>query len=91
MQELGDNLRKARIRRDLTLEDVAEKIGTGRRAIMDAERGKGSTGLVTYFALLWLYGLLPQIKEVADPATDDEGILLATKGERLRVRKGKAK
>jgi len=91
IQQLGENLRTARIRRDLTLEEVAAKIGTGRRAVMDAERGKGSTSIGTYFALLWLYGLLSQLDEIADPASDDEGIVLASKRERKRVRKAKGK
>jgi transcriptional regulator with XRE-family HTH domain len=41
---LGGNLRTARLRRDLTINEAAEKIGTGSRAVSDAERGKPSTG-----------------------------------------------
>ena len=39
LNRLGANLRIARLRRNLTIEDVAEKIGTGRRAVIDAEKG----------------------------------------------------
>jgi DNA-binding XRE family transcriptional regulator len=45
LERLGGNLRTARIRRNHTIEDVAEKIRTGRRAVMDAEKGKPSTGV----------------------------------------------
>ncbi len=58
LKRLGENLRTARIRRKLTIEEVAQKIGTGRRAVMDAEKGKASTGIGVYAALLWAYDLL---------------------------------
>ena len=87
MKRLGENLRIARIRRSLTREDVAERIGTGTRAVMDAEKGKPSTGLVVYAALLWLYDQLHQLEVVADPAKDEEGLSLAIARERTRVRK----
>ena len=72
LQRLGGNLRIARIRRNMTIADAAERIGTGPRAVMDAEKGKPATGLVVYAALLWLYDQLQQLDEVADPAKDKE-------------------
>ena len=48
LQRLGANLRTARLRRNLTLAEIAEKIGTGVRAVADAERGKPSTGIAVY-------------------------------------------
>ena len=36
LTELGANLRTARLRRNLTVEEVAQKIGAGRRAVSDA-------------------------------------------------------
>jgi len=44
IKRLGANLRTARLRRNLTIENVAEKIGTEPRAVSDAEKGKVSTG-----------------------------------------------
>jgi transcriptional regulator with XRE-family HTH domain len=87
LKRLGANLRTARVRRNLTIEDVAERIGTGPRAVMDAEKGKASTGIVVYSALLWLYDLLQPLEEIADPSKDKEGLLLETARERTRVRK----
>ena len=62
---LGQNLRTARLRRNLTIQEVAEKIGTGPRAVRDAENGKASTGIVVSAALLWLYDLLQPFEDVA--------------------------
>ncbi len=87
VKRLGENLRVARIRRQLTIEDVAERIGTGPRAVMDAEKGKPSTGIVVYAALLWLYDQLNQLEGVADPSKDEEGLALAAVREQKRVGK----
>jgi transcriptional regulator with XRE-family HTH domain len=87
LKRLGENLRTARIRRNLTMEDVAERIGTGTRAVMDAEKGKPSTGIVVYSALLWLYDLLQPLEELADPLKDKEGLSLEAAKSRTRARK----
>jgi len=83
---LGANLRTARLRRNLTIGDVAEKIGAGPRAVADAEKGKPSTGIATYAALLWTYDLLGELEAIADPARDNEGQALALSRERSRAR-----
>jgi hypothetical protein len=57
---------------------------------MDAEKGKASTGIVVFAALLWLYDQLQQLDEVADPSKDAEGLALAKTKQRQRASKGKA-
>lgn len=89
LSRLGANLRTARIRRALTMADMAAKIGTGIRAVSDAEKGKPSTGIAIYMALLWALGLLDQADNLAAPETDAEGQTLALARERVRVRPGK--
>lgn len=86
IKRLGRNLRTARLRRNLTIEAVAGKIGTGVRAVRDAEKGKPSTGLVVYTALLWTYGLLDPMRALADPARDQEGLSLELSSGRVRAR-----
>jgi transcriptional regulator with XRE-family HTH domain len=85
LRRLGVNLRTARLRRNLTIDQVAEKIGTGPRPISDAEKGKGSTSAAVYVALLWAYDLLTPMEGLADPATDKEGLALSAKRERART------
>jgi transcriptional regulator with XRE-family HTH domain len=87
LKRLGANLRTARTRRNLTIAEVAEKIGTGRRAIQDAEKGQASSSVVIYVALLWAYDLLGQFDELADPIRDERGQALVLAHERKRVRK----
>ncbi|MGI9305073.1 MAG: helix-turn-helix domain-containing protein [Gammaproteobacteria bacterium] len=87
LKRLGANLRTARLRRNLTIDDVAEKIGTGRYSIMAAEKGKPSTSAAVFTALLWTYDLLGPMELLADPATDQEGIRLSSRRERARAGK----
>ena len=87
LTRLGENLRTARIRRNFTIDEVARKIGTGRRAIMDAERGKPSTSVGVYVALLWVHDLLSQLNDVANPANDEQGLRLVAAKEKTRARK----
>ena len=85
---LGEDLRTARLRRNLTIEDVAAKIGSGRRAVADAEHGKATTAMAVYAALLWTYDLLDGVERLADPAGDQEGLVLARSQQRTRARRG---
>lgn len=84
IRTLGENLRTARLRRNLTLDDVAEKIGTGRRVVADAEKGKPTTATAVYVALLWTYDLLGLWSTLADPAKDSEGLAHFQSRERGR-------
>ena len=87
LRNVGRNLRLARLRRKQTIEEVAERIGTGVRAVRDAESGKASTAVGTYAALLWAYDLLAPLDQLADPLKDKEGLALAAAKEGKRARK----
>jgi transcriptional regulator with XRE-family HTH domain len=79
------------VRRKLTLDEVGEKIGVSRQVVAHAERGKPSVGIAVYAALLWTFGLLEGLGNIADPSKDQEGLALvrardpskAYRGERL--------
>ncbi|MDL2405545.1 helix-turn-helix transcriptional regulator [Rhizobium calliandrae] len=73
LKVLGANLRTARLRRNLTAAEVGEKIGVDRGVVSNAEKGKPSTTIAVYAALLWAYGLTEQLSQVADPESDQEG------------------
>jgi transcriptional regulator with XRE-family HTH domain len=82
LRRLGSNLRTARLRRNFSIEDAAAKVGTGPRAVSDAEAGRAGTGAAVYAALLWAYDLLAPFNELADPARDEVGLA----GEKPRLR-----
>jgi transcriptional regulator with XRE-family HTH domain len=87
LKTLGERLRRARLRRDLTITLVADKIGTGIRAVRDAEHGLTSASIGTYWALLWAYDLLHSAAVLADPTQDVEGQALERRRERSSGRR----
>jgi transcriptional regulator with XRE-family HTH domain len=89
IKTLGRNLRTARLRRNITIAEAAERIGAGVRAVRDAEYGKTTTSIAVYYALMWLYDLLPASFGLADPDSDMEGKRLARLKEPKRASYGK--
>jgi transcriptional regulator with XRE-family HTH domain len=86
LRRWGSNLRTARLARNLTLDQVAEKIGAGTRAVADAEKGRPGTSAAVYVALLWTYDLIGPVAQLADPATDVVGLASASATRRQRAR-----
>jgi transcriptional regulator with XRE-family HTH domain len=86
LKKLGANLKTARLRRNLTTDEAAQKIGTSRYTVADAEKGKPSTSVAVYAALLWAYGLVDRLADLADPSEDKEGAQLALAREPARAR-----
>ena len=86
LKRLGADLRTARLRRNITLANVAERIGASREVVGEAEHGKSSTSVAIYAALLWSYGMIERLGALADPGSDEEGLRLATLRERRHAR-----
>lgn len=70
---LGRNIRTARLRRKLRLEDLAERVGTSRYVMSDIEKGKPTTAIAAYIGALWVLRLTDDLRNVADPDCDTEG------------------
>jgi len=85
IERLGTHLRIARVRRNLSLADMANKLGVDRHVIADAEGGKITTSIAVYAGLLWGLNLLDRLEPVADPALDEEGRAMAMNEERTRA------
>ena len=89
-KRLGTNLRIARLRRNMSLAEVAERLGVSRHVVAHAEAGKATTSVVIYVGLLWTYGLLDQFAALADPAQDKEGLALSIANDRSHARRHEA-
>jgi transcriptional regulator with XRE-family HTH domain len=76
LKRLGRNIRTARLRRRLRIEDVAERMGASRFTVSDLEKGKPGVSAAAYFGALWALGLIEQASELADPDRDEEGKVL---------------
>ena len=66
---LGENIRLARLRRDLSAEMVAERAGISRQTLSALENGSGSVSMATWIQVLFVLGLEKDLESVA---RDDE-------------------
>jgi transcriptional regulator with XRE-family HTH domain len=69
LEALGENVRLARLRRDLSAEMVAERAGISRQTLSSLENGSGSVSMATYVQVLFVLGLE---KDLDLLARDDE-------------------
>ncbi len=76
LNRLGRNIRTARLRRKLSREELAERVGISRYVLADIEKGKPTTAIAAYLGALWALGLIQDMREVADPDRDEEGKIL---------------
>jgi|GEM_PF-441441 len=86
LEELGQRVRTARIRRRLGTEELAQACGIGRRTLYRIENADPGISLGTFMSVLWKLGLLDSIRGVADPDTDDHGKILEAAARPQRAR-----
>jgi len=68
MRVYAENLRTARLRRGLSVAQLAEKAGVSVRTLHRIERGEPGVAFASVVNVLWAMNLLPAI---ADPTTDE--------------------
>ncbi len=73
LTRLGSNIRTARLRRKLRMEDLAQRVGVSRFVMSDIEHGKPTTAIAAYVGALWALGLVRDLGKIADPDHDEEG------------------
>lgn len=86
LDELGQRVRTARLRRRMGTEDLAQACGIGRRTLYRIESGEPGIALGTFMSVLWKLGLLDTISGVANPDTDEHGKILEAASRPQRVR-----
>ena len=75
----------SRLRRNLTLDEVARRIGVHRTTLALAEKGDPTVMVGTYVTALWVYGLTAQATELAAPDRYPEGQALESTRARKRA------
>jgi transcriptional regulator with XRE-family HTH domain len=65
LEQLGDNLKLARLRRKLTTMQVAERADIGRSTLWHVEKGSEHIGIGIYLQVLSVYGLADDLKKLA--------------------------
>jgi transcriptional regulator with XRE-family HTH domain len=69
LDQLGENIKLVRKRRDLTTIQVSERAGIDRTTLVRIEKGDASVSLGAYFNVLRVLGLQDDFLKIA---TDDE-------------------
>lgn len=65
LQTFGENIRLARLRRDLSSEQVAERAGISRNTLIKIERGDEGVAIGMYFRVLIVLGLQDDLLLIA--------------------------
>lgn len=87
VNQLGQRIRIARIRRGWSVADLASKVGINRNTLSALELGKPGTAVGVCLTVLWALGLEHTLDGVADPDTDLHGKALEAARRPLRAGK----
>lgn len=85
LKEIGGNVRTARLRRNIKIKDLANRIHVDERTISRMENGDPSISLKNLIAVLYVFGLENTLSQIASPAEDLEGIALDKLSNRKRA------
>ena len=87
IKELGHRVRLARIRRGMSIAELAAKAGINRNTLSALELGKHGVAIGAYVTVLWALGLDRTLDGVAHPDSDTHGKTLEASRRPVRVRK----
>lgn len=69
LEEVGENIKLARLRRRLTAEQVAERAGITRTTLRSIEKGSSTVSIAGYIQVLFVFGMEKDLLKIAK---DDE-------------------
>ena len=86
IRAIGENVRKARVRRRMSQESLAQSCQITRKTLYAIETGAPGISLASLFSVLWTLGLLDSASRIADPDQDEHGKILEIARQPKRVR-----
>lgn len=89
-QRLGQAVRAARLARNVTQENMAERARMSALTWLKIERGEVSVAMASWLSALEQTGLLSRLEELADPRMDAVGEQLRKEQFRVRARRSDA-
>lgn len=90
LRQLGADLRMARRKRRIPIEDFALRVGVSSRTILRLEKGDSGVSMGTLAMACLTLGEIDRIDRLIDPATDDTGLLLDRDRLPKRISRGRA-
>ena len=87
--KFGSDIALARRKRKLTVNMMAERIGTSRATYLRAEKGDPRVSMGVYAMAPFVLGFSDSLAEIADVRKDDTGLLLDAERlpKRVRIKK----
>ncbi len=73
LKKLGENIKIARRKRNLSLDDMAARMSVNRKTLTRLEKGDPSIGFAVVASALFILGLDKNIEKLADPNEDKVG------------------
>lgn len=87
LEVLGQRIKKARMRRQMSQEELAHACRIARRTLFGIEVGTPGIAIGHVHTVLWKLGLLASARALADPDTDEHGKILESARLGTRVRR----
>ena len=87
LKKLGEDLRTARLRRNILVAQLAERAGVAPGTILRLENGDPGVGMGTLVLAMWLLGLNDRMMQLVDDTQDGMGLALETEQRRKRARR----
>lgn len=91
LKTVGDNLRVARKRRELTLEEMASRMFVSRQTLARLENGDPGVSLGALLSALWVLGLQDHVRKIAAPESDEVGMFRERQRLPRRVRPSRSR
>ena len=76
LKQLGNDLRSARLRRGISVADLAVRAGTSASTITRLEKGDAGVGIGTLSDVLVVFGLIDRMADLIDARKDELGMAL---------------
>ena len=76
LKGIGFWIETARLRRNMSQQELADRVGASIHTIRAVEAGRAGTAIGSYAQALWVLGLIGTLSSVADPSLDAEGLVL---------------
>ena len=89
LKKFGADLRDARLRRELSQEQIAERFNTTTSTIMKMEKGDPKTAIQIYALALHMYGKIDALEMLIDRTNDPLSLDLTDRKLPKRIRKSK--
>jgi transcriptional regulator with XRE-family HTH domain len=89
VDNLGHRVRVARVRRGMSIAELAAKAGLNRNTLNALELGRPGVSLGAFVTVLWALGLDETLEGLANPDADTHGKTLEASRRPKRVRKSR--